>query len=122
MSNKDIITGKWKASYFTRRGVDYVKTKMNAKGYDSITHTYEANSVLGFVKNIRTTSSGHTKATLAFGGRKLATAIIHKKIDVFGSYDDGLSGRFILDTRSMEGKFWDPSLANHWLFKTTYNL
>ncbi len=122
MSNKDTITGKWKASYFTRPGVDYVKTKMNAKGYDSITQTYEANSLFGLIKNVRTTRAGHMKATLSFNGRKFATATIHKDIDAFASYDDGLSGRFVLDTKNATAKFWEPSLTDNWAFKTSYNI
>jgi|688.fasta_scaffold1042815_1 hypothetical protein len=121
MSRKDIITGKWEASSFTRRGVAYVKSTIKIKGYDSITETRRANSIWGDIENIRATRSGHTKADLYDGKTQIATMTLHKKFDFFGNYGNQLSGRFNLNLKTESGKFWEPSLANHWVYKASYN-
>jgi hypothetical protein len=120
MSKKDIITGKWKTSSFTRRGVEYVKSTMKIKGYDPITETRRANSIWGDIENIRATRSGHTKADLYDGKRQIATMTLHKKFEFFGSYGDQLSGKFNLNLRTEKAKFWEPNLANHWVYKAAY--
>jgi hypothetical protein len=120
MSKKDIITGQWTTKSFTRRGIGYVKSTLKGKGFDTITNTVRANSVLGNIENIRTTRSGHTKFDLFEKKRQTGTLTLHKKFDISDNYDDKLSGRFSINLDTEKGKFWEPTLANHWFFKISY--
>ena len=120
MSKKDVVTGKWKTSSFTRRGVGYVKSTIKINGYDPITETRRANSIWGDIENIRSTRSGHTKADLYDNKRQIATMTLHRKFDFFGSYDEQLGGKFNLNLKTEKAKFWEPSLANHWVYKASY--
>ncbi len=120
MSNKDIITGQWTTKSFTRRGIGYVKSTFKGKGFDTVTDTSRANSVLGNIENIRTTRSGHTKFDVFKKKRQTGTAILHKNFDLTDNYGDKLSGRFSINLDTEKGKFWEPTLANHWFFKISY--
>ena len=120
MSKKDIITGQWTAKSFTRRGIGYVKTTLKSKSFDTITNTARANSLLGNIENIRTTRSGHTKADFFEKKKQIGTLTLHKKFDISDNYGDKLSGRFSINLDTEKGKFWEPTLANHWFYKTSY--
>jgi hypothetical protein len=118
---KDVITGKWETSAFSRRGVGYIKSTIKIKGYPSFTQTRRANSIWGDIENVRTTSKGHTKADIYDGRRKLATMTLHKKFSFYGNYGNELGGRFALNMRTEKGKFWDSDLASHWIYKAAFD-
>jgi hypothetical protein len=119
MSKRDIITGDWEASSFTRRGVSYVKQTITIKGYDPIAETRRASSIWGDIENIRSTSSGHTKANLYDEKVQIATITLHRMFDFFGDYGDQIGGRFKLNLNTEKSVFWESDLANHWAYKAS---
>lgn len=74
----------------------------------------------GDIENIRSTSSGHTKANLYDGKAQITTITLHRMFDFFGDYGDQIGGRFKLNLNTEKGVFWESDLANHWAYKASY--
>lgn len=121
MSRRDVVTGFWESTYFTRSGVDYVRSYIDLDGYDPITETRRASSIWGDLENIRKSRGGHVKADLYDGSSFLGTMTIHKNIGLDRTYSF-LDGTISLNLRNGKGTLWDDDLASHWIAKVDYDI
>ena len=119
--NPDIITGTWTAKIKrTKRGRFVSTSCVNFRGIGQDCTKEVSDSILGDVRNERTTRKGHVKADTFENNVKTAEIIIHK--GALSEIEDAtfLDGRIRVSRSRDVGFLFDNDIQSNWIARFDY--